>query len=329
MGSRHALLVLAACVINGCARYAGPTRAITFYGADDTRLEGTLVLPSGATSGLPGVVLMHGAEPATRSMAYRMHANVFVERGIAVLVYDKRGAGESAGDHDAATYSQLVEDGIAAVEALRSRAEIDPAKVGLMGASESGWFTPEIAERVGGLAFVINKVGPCLSWRDTNQWEVYNDLLADGVAEESAKSQTQILHRLWSHYIQPDPVERQALEAILDEWTGRPGSILPPRPRDVSAAYVADIAYDPGPYLERVVTPMLYVYGSEDPNVPTSACVDRLGTLRAQGRPVEYHVMQGEGHELGGVGLTGYRFAKGYAELIGAFAARHIRGGGN
>ena len=76
--------------------------------------------------------------------------------------------------------------------------------------------------------------------------------------------------------------------------------------------------------LERATTPMLYVYGSEGVNTPTADCVKRLTELRNAGRPISFHVFEGAGHELGGVGIPGYRFVKGYAELLGEFAEQHV-----
>jgi len=318
-------LLLLIITVSGCARYVGKSQEVTFVSSDGVELSGSLVFPEGTTTRVPGVILLHGAEPATRSFAYRMHANIFLERGMAVLLYDKRGAGESGGDHDSATYAQLIDDALAAIGLLRRRQDIDAANIGLVGASESGWLTPEIAERGGDIAFVINKVGPCLSWRETVAWEIYNDLLADDVSESVAREQTDVFRRLWAYYISPSLDEQGALEATLGQWAGRDDSQLPVELRSVSPSYVQDISYDPAPFLERLTTPMLYVYGSEDVNVPTARCVERLTDLRNVGKRVSFHVFDDEGHELGGVGLFGYRFVEGYSELLGDFAERNVR----
>jgi pimeloyl-ACP methyl ester carboxylesterase len=322
---RVAVLLLFVVAICGCASYSGEAEEVRFVSSDGVELRGSLVFPRGTAPRVPAVVLLHGAEPATRSLVYRMHANIFLERNMAVLLYDKRGAGESGGDHDAATYARLIDDALAAIRYLRQRPDIDPAKIGLVGASESGWLTPEIAERAGDLAFIINRVGPAVSWRETNAWEFYNDLLAEGVSETAAREQAEIIQRVWAYYITPNPDERAPLEAVLDRWAGRADSGLPVELSEVGESYILDIDYDPGPFLERIATPIFYVYGSEDLNVPTEQCVRRLIELQGAGLPVTFHVYEGEGHELGGVGITGYRFVDGYAELLGDFAERHTR----
>ncbi len=309
--------------LSGCARYGGDTEDVVFSGAGGVELHGTLVRPKGAGP-FPAVVLLHGAEPATRSMVYRLHANVFVKKGFAALLYDKRGAGRSGGDHEERTYGQLIEDAVAAVGFLRGRKEVDGTRIGLMGASESGWLTPEIAERSGGLAFVVNKVGPALSRRATSKWEAYHELRAEGVSEASAREQVEVLERLWEYYAAPTDDERNALDEMLAFRADGDDSGLPASVPDLEPHVLERLRYDPTPYLERTVTPMLYVYGSEDVNVPTAACVERLKDLASRGRPVSFHVYEGEGHELGGVGLIppGYSFVEGYAELIGDFAVQ-------
>ena len=41
---------------------------------------------------------------------FRLMAEYFTELGIAVLRYDERGVGESTGDYNAATFSDLMDD---------------------------------------------------------------------------------------------------------------------------------------------------------------------------------------------------------------------------
>ncbi len=300
---------------------------MTFSGSGGTPLRGTLVKPHSAQVPLPAIVLLHGAERAKRSrIIYPLTANVFLERGFAVFVFDKRGAGESGGDYEFTTYEQLVEDAIAALELVRADPAIDDRRVGLLGISESGWLTPEIAER-GGAAFVINKVGSALSVQDTVAWEIYNELLDDGVSESRAQQQVDMYRRIWKFRVAPTDAERKALEQLLADWRNAPDSHLPETLRAVSDDYIADISYDPGPFLERLKIPMLFLYGSEDVNIPTAECTARLDELAAQGRPVSYHVFEGEGHELGGFSPMPpfYAFTDDYARRIVEFALRHTR----
>ena len=89
----------------------------------------------------------------------------------------------SGGNFDAALYRDFVVDAIAAVRYLASREDIDSDRIGLFGISESGWLTPEIAAVSHGVAFIVNRVGPPLSWIETVLWEARNEFLSEGAAE--------------------------------------------------------------------------------------------------------------------------------------------------
>ncbi len=326
---KHLALVAITLLAVACASTTSRTEEVSFTGGGGIVLRGTLKFPANATGPVPAVVLLHGSERATRKRPiYALDGRVFLQRNLAVLVYDKRGAGESGGDHEHSTFSQLVSDAVAAVAFLRQHSEIDAAKIGVVGASESGWLTPEIAERCGGLAFIINKSGSSISWRDTVAWEVYNELLDDGVDEPSAREQVAILRRIWSYDIKPTPEEKAALENILATWAGRKASRLPSTLREVSDSYVERIAYDPTRFLERLTTPTLYVYGASDVNVPTRASVARLEELAMAGKPIQFHVFENAGHQLGRRYWLPpwYRLLTGYPELLGDFAEAHTRG---
>ena len=171
--------LLAAIVLFNVIRYLmywSPTEEITFR-SSGFELSGVLVKP--AEEGLfPAVVVLHGSgAESLGGPSYKAAANTLVRSGFAVLLYDKRGVGNSAGDFDTALYSDFVEDAISAVRYLRNRDDIDADRIGLFGNSESGWFTPEIAYRSGNIAFIFNRVGPPLPWIDTVLWEVQNEFV--------------------------------------------------------------------------------------------------------------------------------------------------------
>jgi hypothetical protein len=70
---------------------------VTFAG-DGARLSGELMLPA-SEGEHPAVVMIHDSGAATRA-AYRDQAEFLAQSGVAALIYDKRGAGQSTGDAD-------------------------------------------------------------------------------------------------------------------------------------------------------------------------------------------------------------------------------------
>lgn len=318
-------LLTALLILSGCVGYEGAPEDLSFVAADGVHLAGTLVIPETETREFPAVVVLHGSEPATRSLGYRAIANIFLERGVAVLLYDKRGAGDSGGDHGARTFETLLRDAQAALAAVRAHPDVDPDAVGVVASSESGWFTPELAERDSNLAFVVNKSSPCESWRQTVAWELYHEALDAGADSASATDQVSIFEQIWAYRLTPNPSVKSDIESTLAEWADRPHSVLPETLNSVSESYVARVRYDPSEALARLATPTLYVYGETDVAVPSARCAAALEALSETGRPVTVRIVEGEGHELGGVGLTGYRLAPEFIKAAGDFAARHAR----
>ena len=125
----------------------------------DVSLRGTLSTP--ATKGLhPALVLIHGSGPARRPGGFWIP--FFARHGIAVLVFDKRGAGESTGDWRKSTYQDLAADALAAVQLLKRQKGIDPKQIGLWGNSEGGWVAPLAASQSTDIAFLIVRSGSAL-----------------------------------------------------------------------------------------------------------------------------------------------------------------------
>lgn len=113
--------------------FANPGAGIT--------LAGTLTLPQG-TGPFPAVVLITGSGEQDRDETIQGHkpfavwADALTRRGVAVLRYDDRGVGGSGGGSMEETTADFATDARAAMEFLRGRPEIDPARIGLMGHSE-------------------------------------------------------------------------------------------------------------------------------------------------------------------------------------------------
>jgi pimeloyl-ACP methyl ester carboxylesterase len=145
---------------------------VTFQNGDVT-LHGTLTLPS-ATGVHPAIVLIPGSGPARRPGGFWIP--FFARHGIAMLVFDKRGAGASAGDWTQSSYEDLAADALAAVELLKNHRSIDPKQIGLWGNSEGGWVAPLAASQSPDVAFLIVRSGSALPVSQTVLYEAEGQL---------------------------------------------------------------------------------------------------------------------------------------------------------
>ena len=317
-----------------------PTEEVAFESADGTTLRGTLVKPSDEGV-FPAVVMLHGSGPENRQgPGYRILTNHVARSGLAVLLYDKRGTGESDGDFDSALYRDFIADAVASVEYLAARDDIDERNIGLQGNSEGGWFTPEIAYTTGKVAFIFNRVGPAFSVRETVAWEVRNDALAAGVAEARVDEVVDLTLRRWNYMVDTanDPSlaegpERDAINAelkrLIVEIPGADSQLpdaLPTYDPGYYEEYAADIGYDQRPFLEALDIPMIFTYGETDINIPTVQSVEYLEAFRSEyDKDIDIVVFDGVGHPM--ASWTGFMYG-GYIpefmELLGQWYGEQL-----
>jgi pimeloyl-ACP methyl ester carboxylesterase len=334
------MLVVAAIFANKNLVYAGIAEKVTIPNGD-IELTGVFVKPD--TLGPHPVIIMlqgSGTRQTHNKWHYSIHGNVFLREGIAVLAYDKRGQGQSGGDHPTATFDDWVSDGIAAIEYLRSRPDVDPNQIGLFGVSESGWYTPEIASRDGNIAFVLQRVSTPLTWTNTVLWEVEVEALSMGLSEEEVAKLLDLKAREWQYYIDTatDPSlangpVRDALNADLAEMQQHPkmSEFFRPEmhPYDVETySYLAQkYAYDPMPYLLEIDVPMLYVLGGSDVNIPYETTVPLLDELIDLGKPINIETFLEANHYMyrwESFPLEGL-YQEGYLELLGSWVKSQVK----
>lgn len=173
----------------------------------DARLAFTLDLPAGAGP-FPAVVAGHGSGRITRQQLGWLAAHL-TQLGFAVLRFDKRGVGESTGtfvfvgtNDSPEVFPVLAGDVAAGVRFLRTRPEIDPRRIGLVGNSQAGWILPLAARQLGGdVAFMILISGPVCS---VGQEMYYSELVENNDTRPIAEA-----NRLMPGYHGPsgyDPV---------------------------------------------------------------------------------------------------------------------------
>ncbi len=132
---------------------------VSFQNGEVT-LAGSLTIPKNGKPRHPAAVLISGSGPQNRDgpfSLYRLVAERLSANGVAVLRHDDRGVGKSSTPSKATTYQALISDTKAAVEYLRSRKDIDPAHIVLIGHSEGGTTARIIAaedERIAGIALL-------------------------------------------------------------------------------------------------------------------------------------------------------------------------------
>ena len=124
------------------------------------KLSGTFTRPNGKGK-YPVVVLISGSGRHDRNESMMTHrpflvlSDYLTRNNIAVLRYDDRGFGESTGDFSKATTADFAQDVLSAVQYLKSRSDINPNQIGLIGHSEGGIIAPLAANQNSDISFIV------------------------------------------------------------------------------------------------------------------------------------------------------------------------------
>lgn len=253
--SRALLLALLAPLFAGAEE-------ITFE-SHGTLLAGSVVLPN--TGNIrAAIVFVHGSGKQSRNLAL---AEKFAAAGIASLVYDKRGAGQSGGVYESQqsvsgmNISLLADDAAAAVNALAIQPELEGVPIGIAGISQAGWIAPLAAERNPAAKFLVLWSGPVCK---VSEEDIYSKYTAD------------------KDLARPPPY-REALQARKTPyiWPDFLGTDT-----------------DPADSLSKLTIPGFWIFGDNDGSVPIDLSISRLQALQRAGAGTryEYRLFPGLGH---------------------------------
>jgi hypothetical protein len=259
------------------------------------RLSGTLILPSSAPP-YPAVVMVHGSGAEGR-WANRFLANRFAQAGVAALIFDKRGVGQSTGDWQSAGFEDLAADAASGVAMLRGRRDMRASRIGVFGHSQGGTILPLVAEAAGGVAFLIASAGSAVTTDSAERFSLRNAVGFSTLPPDEAARANQYVETLVRVAYHGEP--REGLDSLATALAGKPWYFAPPPPASHYWAFSRRIAgYEPQRHWMQVAVPVMLVYGGADQRVPTEASVRAIrDALSAAHRdPPTVCVYPGAGH---------------------------------
>lgn len=273
------------------------TEARTFRNGDTT-LSGTLYLPQGGKT-LGAVVVTHTAsKPLRDALLYKHLTEMLPPLGLAVLVYDRRGSGQSGGDLKASDYDMLADDAIAAVRMLKADARIDPRRIGIWGLSQGGWLSLLAATRSPDVGFVVSIAAPLVPPDVQMLFRSESSLRINGYSDADI-AQMRATRLAVDDYMRGTGTRERA-QKLVDAAKVKPWF------RDLyisetvgdraTSRWRKEIEYDPLPTLDKVKVPALILFGGADPVVPVTTSVARIA---ARPRPViATHLVAGADHHM-------------------------------
>lgn len=246
----------AAAISPGCS-----TKEIKFV-SEGVSLVGTIFTPENVQA---AVVIVHGSGQEKRMINF---ATTLANNGIAVLTYDKRGVGASAGLYagpevgtnnvDFSNLNLLSSDASAAVNTLSKSLSNDQIPIGLIGGSQAGWIIPLTAEKNKKVRFMTIFSGALITVKEQLRFQFYtngDEKFWDTHSEEDARKHV---------FNDPDKYE------FVDT--------------------------NPNEILSKLSIPGLWIFGGKDIQVPVNLSIEHLNVLKSKGKNYEYKLFPNLGH---------------------------------
>ena len=243
-----------------------PIPESVYFLNEDIRLVGELYFPTNPGPH-PTVIFTHGSGGAGRDNSrYQLEATYFAEQGIASLVFDKRGYGESGGDWRTATFEDLASDAVAAVDYLKSRNDIDVSRLGLRGASQSGWILPLAAIESADVRYLILISPAGMTPYDQILYDVRTDVEDAGFSPRDAEQALTVIESGLAYSRTLDNWDRH--EDVLRNFEGKEWLSIasgPPVPDHWMWAWIRPLLdFYSVPIAASLDIPVLVILGEDD-----------------------------------------------------------------
>ncbi len=259
-------------------------------------LAGTVLMPTRPNG--TAAVMLPGSGPATRAML-RPAADKLVETGVTVMIFDKRGSGESGGDWTKSSLDDLAGDAIAAMKLLRTRSGI--GRVGLWAHSQGNWVATRAAELGADPAFLVAISGGGVSPRESERNAYVHTILA--VSPEDRVTAMKVVDAYFDYL--SGQLTYQAFDAVAEQvrttgWYESLGidRVLVSETYRSKWQWVAD--YDPAQSADERNFPVLVLLGGADHTIPLDQTVVDWNSQLAEGASVgsRIDVFVGRDHHL-------------------------------
>lgn len=253
-----------------------------FFKNQNVKLAGTLSLPDTASTH-PAVIFASGSGQQNRDenvlgfKVFKHLADIFLEKGYAVLRYDDRGTGKSdKGNLEQATTKTFAGDARAAYTFLTQQPYIQKNKTGMLGHSEGGQIAGIVA-REKPLAFVILMAAPAVPGEKLLLAQNRSILESMGQPKEKIEAATAINKKIYNAVQQQNPdwdtIEKMLKDALLEslpkEARGNVNQQVEVQMKALRGKWFSHfLRYNPQPDLAGLKCPVLVLFGEKDTQVP-------------------------------------------------------------
>lgn len=263
------------------------TEDVTFT-HDSITLAGTLTTPSWITARHPAVVLVSGSGAQNRDEELFGHrpfaviADHLTRSGIAVLRYDDRGVGGSSPGKSTDTTFDFATDAEAALDFLRSRSDINPDHIGIIGHSEGGTIAMIVAaKRQDDVDFIVSLAGAAVKGKEILINQNFKQYELSG--RTPTADETSQIHAIFDAI--ETTTDTDSLTQKLRTIIARPGSISAGQDIErnikvmTSPWYTAFVRFDPTATMRQIKCPVLAINGEWDFQVDADTNLEAIASV--------------------------------------------------
>jgi hypothetical protein len=276
------------------------------FTSDGLKLMGTLTLPADLKEPVPGVLLLPGSGPVDRDENMpglkldflKAVAHRLAQAGIGSFRYDKRGVGKSEGVFSQASMTDLLNDARSALKLLKSREEIDPEHLLILGHSEGAILGPLLAAEglVQAVILVAGTAHP-LDWILVEQTRLINEAM--GLPPEQVEERVE-QSRKFVQFVKETQGDWEdfTFEQVKEYLPWLTREEFEGHKQGMSLRWWREhFAHDPLETIRQVKVPVLIIQGEKDLQVPKGEAELLAQALKEAGNDdVELHVLPDLNH---------------------------------
>ncbi len=269
------------------------TEKVTYKNSKGIKLGGTVFIPK-KTNG-KAIVLIHGSGQQDRNgyaSIIRLLADVFAREGVTVLTYDKQGVGQSEGNSDYESFTDLADDALAGIDFLKTRKDLSLSKIGLGGSSQAGWIIAKAIEKNSNkvdFALTIGAAGSGISVEAQNIYNTEISMKCNGTYSKKQIDNAITQQRYFFEYL-----ANQSNAGKLDEFTNTVekdtliSGWLFPKSTQIDLTNrnqwftALEVNYNPLPIWNNYKKPVLMVFSEFDDSTPASEVKSKVDNLKVK-----------------------------------------------
>jgi alpha-beta hydrolase superfamily lysophospholipase len=266
----------------------------------DVTLKGILLLPERKGKYAVGVHA-HGSGDALRHIGEFVTA--FLTNNMGMLVFDKRGCGESTGDWHTSSFADLADDVLAGVNYLRTRQDVDSARIGITGVSQGGWIGSIATAKSSAVKYLIINTGSGVKVWENVVHENEGRMRDAQLSEEMIQRGNELSRTVGEMASNGEPFDK--IHALYAEQEKQPWAqhCFPANMKRESPWwewYKKNGNISSADYLKKINVPVLWLLAEKDWMVPSVVSENNLRTAFAQSgnKHATLKTIQGARHGL-------------------------------